>query len=151
MAKKQKMSDMLKDGVSVQEIETFARKYTTEVFLVLAILIASISAIFDFFSGPGWSIVFAGICSILSILFPNQIEKGMKKLFSFGNKNEKSMQIIIGVVRIVIAIFIPFILFGFLGLLAGTSFHLHMRNAGAHKEHKSSQDHKGPSDDGEHI
>lgn len=151
MAKKQKMSDMLKDGVSVQEIETFARKYTTEVFLVLAILIASISSIFDFFSGPGWSIAFAGVCMIIAVLLPDQIEKGMKKLFSFSSKNEKSMQIIIGIVRIVIAIFIPFIIFGLLGLLAGTSFHLHMKNATANKSHKDSDEHKGHSDEGEHI
>lgn len=153
MNKKQKMSDMLKDGVSVNEIESFARKYTSEVFLVLAILIASISSIFDFFSGAGWSIAFAGACAIISILFPNHIEAALRKLFSFGTQNEKSMQIIIGIVRIVLAIFVPFILFGFVGLLAGTSFHIHTRNAmNEKKENKPNEEHKkNSSDDGEHI
>ena len=53
--------------------------------------------------------------------------------------------------RIVIAIFVPFILFGHMGLLAGMSFHMHMRNASQQREHKSQSERKGPSDDNEHI
>ena len=44
-----KMAEKLKEGVTVEELEKFARKYTTEVFIVFAIIIAAISSSFSFF------------------------------------------------------------------------------------------------------
>jgi hypothetical protein len=38
-------------------------------------------------------------------------------------------QIIIGIVKIIVALFIPFIFFGVMGLLAGTSYHYYTRHA----------------------
>lgn len=146
MSKKNKI---LKDGVSVQEIENFARKYTNEVFSILALIVATISSVFDFFTGAGWSVVFAGIFAILAIIFPNQIERGLKKMYKVLSRDEKSTQIILGIVRIVIALFLPFILFGFLGLLSGISYHIHISKA-SHPE-GASHEHKGPSDDDEHL
>ena len=58
---KDKFTDKLKEGVSVQELEEFARKHTTEVFSVLAIIVGAISSAFDFFTGPGWTIVFTAL------------------------------------------------------------------------------------------
>ena len=150
MDKKGKISGMFKDGVSVNEIESFARKYTSEVFLVLAIIIGCISSIFDFFTGAGWSIAFLGIGAIVSVLFPNQIEKFLRKMFHIISKNEKSTQIIVGIVRIVIAIFVPFILFGLIGLGAGTSFHIHTKQA-SEGNHESHHEDKHASGDDEHI
>lgn len=146
MSKKNKI---LKDGVSVQEIENFARKYMNEVFSVLALIVATISSIFDFFTGAGWSLVFAGIFAIVAIIFPDQIERGLKKVYKILSKDEKSTQIILGIVRLVIAIFVPFILFGFIGLLSGISYHIHISKA-SHSDH-SDHEHKGPSDDQEHL
>lgn len=126
---KNKFTDKLKEGVSVQELESFARKHTTEVFSVLAIIIGSISSIFDFFTGPGMTIFFFAIGAIAAIFFPAPVEKGLKQLYHFTYKQEKMTEIILGAVKIVVAIFIPFLYFGLLGLLAGTSYHYYIRQA----------------------
>lgn len=117
------MKDKLKEGISVEEIETFARKHLSEMFLILAVIIATISSIFDFFTGSSLSILLAGLGAIVSIGIPTNTLKIQKRLFSFLGKQEKSIQIIIGIVRLVIAIFIPFVVFLELGLLSGVAFH----------------------------
>lgn len=135
MAKKGKIGDKLKEGVSVEEIEHFARKYTAEVFLALAVVIASISSTFDFFTGPGWSLLLGGLGAVVSIIFPEQIARMFDKFYSFTNKQEKSTQIIIGVVRLIVAIFVPFIIFAEIGCLAGISYHERSKgmSVGSHK------------------
>ena len=122
-----KIGEKIKEGVSVQELESLARKYTTEVFLILAIFVASISSIFNFFTGAGWSIAFAGLGAIISLSIPGSIMNFQKKLLKFFFKQEKAVQITIGVVRIVVGLFIPFIIFAELGLLAGCAFHFFSR------------------------
>ena len=129
MKKKQKMTDLIKEGVSVQEIENFARKYTSEVFTALAIIIASISGMLDFFWKPSWSIGFCGLGAVIAIIFPIQIEIAMQKLYGFIAKQEKATEIIVGIVRLVIAIFIPLIIFAGIGLHAGTAYHIYTRNS----------------------
>lgn len=145
---KNKITQKLKDGVSVQELESFARKHTTEVFSVLAIVIAAISSIFDFFTGPGITILFLSLGTILAIFFPAPVEKGLKQLYSFTYKQEKTTEIIIGAVKIVVAIFIPFLYFGLLGLLSGTSYHYHVRHSQI--VHENSPRHKHEASGDEH-
>jgi hypothetical protein len=132
---KNKLSDKLKEGVSVQELEDFARKYSTEVFTVLALVIGAISSMFNFFTGPSWTILFITVGAICGILCPNPVERGLRQLYEFTYKQEKTTQFILGAVKIVIAIFIPFVLFGIIGLLAGTSYHYYTRRAQATTEH----------------
>ncbi len=124
-----KLMDKIKEGVSVQEVEDFARKYTTEVFSVLAILIGAISSMYDFFTGPKLTIAFVAIGVMLGVFFPAPVEKGLKQFYSFSYKQEKMTQLILGCVKIVVGLFIPFILFGSIGLLAGTSYHYYTRHA----------------------
>jgi len=126
---KNKFVEKLKEGVSVQEIEGFASKHTTEVFCVLALVIGAISSAFDFFTGPKLTILFFTLGTLAAIFFPTPTEKGLKKLYSFVYKQEKMTEILLGVVKIVIAIFVPFIYFGLFGLLAGTSYHYYVRHA----------------------
>jgi hypothetical protein len=64
---KNKLSGKLKEGVSVQELEDFARKYSTEVFTVVALIIGCISSIFNFFTGPTWTILFLTLGAVLGI------------------------------------------------------------------------------------
>ena len=142
---KNKFTEKLKEGVSVQELEEFARKHTTEVFSVLALIIGAISSTFDFFTGPGWTILFTALGCILAIFFPAPIEKGLKQIYSFTFKQEKTTEMIIGGVKIVIAIFVPFIYFGLLGLLAGTSFHYYIRHAQIMDENRPSRTHRSSS------
>ena len=137
------MTDKFKEGVSVKEIEGFARKYTNEAFLILAIIIATISSVFDFFSGPSLTIILAGLGAILSIAFPEKVIKIEKMIFKFLSKQEKTTQIVVGIVRIVLAVFIPFIIFAELGVLAGIAFHnipKHLLKEEAPEEEPSSEE-----------
>ncbi|HSX11283.1 MAG TPA: hypothetical protein VLF94_06195 [Chlamydiales bacterium] len=141
------LMDKIKEGVSVQEVEDFARKYTTEVFTVLAIVIGSISSMYDFFTGPKLTIAFVAIGVILGIFFPAPVEKGLKQFYSFSYKQEKMTQMILGIVKIVVSLFIPFVLFGGVGLLAGTSYHFYTRHAQLMGDNKPSKPRRGSNDD----
>jgi hypothetical protein len=144
---KNKFTEKLKEGVSVHEIEQFARKHTTEVFTVLALIIGAISSAFNFFTGPGMTIILTAIGAILGIFFPIAVEKGLKQFYTFTYKQEKTTQMILGAVKLVVAIFIPFILFGLVGLLAGTSYHYYTRHAQITDANKPSKPYKGSSGD----
>ena len=137
--------DKIKEGVSVQEVEDFARKYSAEVFSVLAIVIGAISSMYDFFVGPKLTLTFLAIGFILGIFFPVPVEKGLKQLYGFSFKQEKTTQMVLGLVKVVIALFIPFLLFGFIGLLAGTSYHYYTRHAQVVNENRPHKPHKGVS------
>ena len=145
MAKK--LFDKLKGGVSVQEVEDFARKYTVEVFSVLAIVIGTISSMYDFFTGPKMTIIFVTIGVILRVFFPAPVEKGLKQFYSFAYKQEKMTQLILGCVKIVVGLFIPFFLFGALGLLAGTSYHYYTRQAQIINENRPRKSRRDSNDD----
>jgi hypothetical protein len=73
----------------------------------------------------------------------------LKQIFNFAFKQEKSTQLILGAVQIVVAIFIPFILFAVLGLLAGGSFHYYIRHSQIMSETKPPKANPG-QDTGEH-
>jgi hypothetical protein len=111
----------LKEGVSVKEIEAFAKKHRFEVFFCLAFIFA---CFFSFvFFGPGWSIFLAGIGGILGVIMPARIELLTKKISHFIFKQEKTTQIVLGVVGLVISIILPPIIFLLLGLHGGKSMH----------------------------
>ena len=120
---KKSMTEKFKEGVSVQELEHFARKYLVEVFVIISVIIATISSSMHFFNGAGWSLMLGGIGAILSIALPAQIHKIEKIYFSFVTKQEQTAQIAIGAVQLIIALFLPFIVFAQIGMLAGISFH----------------------------
>jgi hypothetical protein len=146
---KNKFTERLKEGVSVKEIEEFARKHTVEVFSILALVIATISSYWAFFTGPKFALFFAAMGCIASILFPTPIERGLKQLYDFTLKQEKTTQIILGAVKLVVAIFIPFLLFGLIGLLAGGSYHYYVRHAQIVTENKPNKGGRRP-EPGEH-
>lgn len=123
----QKFSEKLKEGVSVHEIEEFARKHTVEAFAILAIVIAAISSMFDFFTGPGWSVLFTALGMVCAVFFANRFESGVKTCYQFLHKQEKFTQIVLGIVKIVLALFVPFVIFCGIGVLAGTAYHYYVR------------------------
>lgn len=133
-----KLSDKLKDGISAQELENFVRSHTPEVFSILSIFVSAVSSIFDFFTGAGWSILFCAVGAIFAIAFPSQVDHKLKKFYSFSIHQEKTTEMILGGVKIVVAIFLPFIYFGLLGLLAGISYNYYIRHAQLieHDHHK---------------
>jgi hypothetical protein len=144
---KNKLIDKFKEGVSVDELEGFARRHTTEVFSTLALIIGAISSSFDFFTGPKLTIFFLTIGILLGIFFPAPVEKALKQLYTFTFKQEKMTEIILGCVKILIAIFIPFINFGLTGLLAGTSYHYYIRHAQIVNDNKPKEFKKNSHDE----
>jgi len=144
---KNKLVDKLKEGVSVDELEGFASKHTTEVFSVLAMIIGAISSSFDFFTGPKLTILFLTVGTLVAVIFPAPIERGLKQLYSFTFKQDKMTEIIFGAVKIVVAIFIPFLYFGLIGLLAGTSYHYFVRHAQIASENRPSSPRRSEAGD----
>lgn len=124
-----KIADKIKEGISPGQLENFARKHTPEVFTTVAIFLGAVSSIFDFFTGAGWSVLFCALGAIIAIAFPVASERKFKKIYDFSLSQDKMTEMALGGVKIVLAIFLPFIYFGILGVLAGTSYHYYIRHA----------------------
>ena len=144
MAKK--LMDKFKEGVSVNEVENFARKYMMEVLSALAIVVGAVSSMYDFFTGPKLSIFFLAIGVIAGIFASTPIEKALKQFYSFSYKQEKMTRMVLGLAKVAIGLFVPFILFGAWGLIAGTSYHFYTRQAQmSGGTSRSGKGHKGVS------
>jgi len=113
------MAGEKKEGVSVQEIENFAKRHRFEVFFALVFILAS------FFSfmlwGPGWSILLLGVGGIIGTCFSEKVASLFRKIFQFIFKQEETIQIILGIVVLIFSIFLAPILFLIFGLFAGKS------------------------------
>ena len=108
-----------KEGVSVKEIEGYAKKHRFEIFFCLLFILASLFTLV--FWGPTLSIFLAGIGGIVGVLLPNKIEELTKKLDTSLLSKEGTTQLIIGIVALIIAIFIAPVIFLLTGLYAGQS------------------------------
>ena len=108
-----------KEGVSVKEIEKFAKKHRFEVFFCLKFVLACFFSFVMF--GTGWAIILAAVGGVLGVLFPAKIEHFAKKSFQFVFKQEKTVQIILGIVALILAIFIPPLTFFIMGAHGGKS------------------------------
>ena len=115
------MNKKLKDGVSVQELENFGKKYRFELFFVIYFLLATLLS--NFFFGTAWSIFLAGIGGILGIWLPKQVTKAAKAAFHFVFKQEKATKLVLAVVGVIVSFFLPPLVFFFMGLMGGTGIH----------------------------
>jgi len=117
-------SDEKKDGLSVQQIENFGKKYRIEIFFSLLLIIASC------FSGPfygtAWSVYAAGLGGAIAVWIPKQIGRMTLAIAHFCLKQQKVTRIVIASIAIVFAIFIPPLVFLFLGFVGGRSLHRHV-------------------------
>ena len=110
-----------KDGVTVKQIEEFAKKYRLSIVLSVGFVLAFF---FSFlFFGPGWGILFASIGGVLGSIFPMIVEQTTEKSFQFIAKQEMITQIIFAVVFILISIFLPFLIYFVAGLHGGRSLY----------------------------
>lgn len=112
-----------KDGVSVKELEGYAKKHRFEIFFCILFILASLFTLI--FWGPTLSIFLAGIGGIVSVFMPNQIESLSRKMAHMVFSKEGTMQLIIGIVALIVAIFLAPIVFLLVGLHAGKSM-LHL-------------------------
>jgi hypothetical protein len=111
-----------KEGVSVKEIEDFARKHRFEVFFCALFGLACIFSFYSFFR-PGWSIVLAAVGGILSVIFPTKTDLFVRKILKFVFSQEATLLIVLGVVGLVFAIFLPLLVFLLMGLCAGRALY----------------------------
>ena len=107
-----------KKGVSVKEIEEFTKKHRYEVFFCALFVLTCIFSLVGHFGGK-WSIFFGMGGAILGVIFPSKTESLMKMVFKFIFSQEKTIQIVLAVVALIVAIFLPFIIFLALGLIGG--------------------------------
>lgn len=110
-----------KEGVSVKEIEEFTKKHRFEVFFCLAFVLA---CLFTFVMwGAGWSVVAATIGAVVGILLEAKVSYASKTIFKFVFKQEPTTQLVLGIVFLVLAIFLPPLYFLLLGLHGGKDIH----------------------------
>jgi len=110
-----------KDGLSVKEMEAFARKHRLEVFFCLAFILA---CFFTFVMwGAAWSIVAATVGGIIGVFAGEKIGALSTGIYNFVFKHEQTTQIVLAVVGLVLAIFIPPLYFLLIGLHGGKDMH----------------------------
>jgi hypothetical protein len=123
----------LKEGMSVKEIESFAKKHRFEVFFCLAFILACFFSFVMF--GPGWAIAAATAGALIGILLSGKVMHMSKMLFNFIFKQEQMTQLVLGIILLILAIFIPPLFFFLLGLHGGKDMnHLAVEISSLHKK-----------------
>ena len=111
----------LKEGLSVKEIENFTKKHRFEVFFCIAFVFACFFSFFIF--SPGWGIFCATVGAIIGLTMTDKVGNFARIVFRFVNKQETTIQIIMGVAGLLVAIFLSPLVFFFLGIHGGKSIH----------------------------
>lgn len=117
----------LKDGVSVKEIENFAKKHRFEVFFCVAFILA---CFFTFVFFAAWSLVFTAIGGIIGVAMASGVDRMIKNMIRFVLKQERTTQIVLAVVGWVLSIFLPPLTFLLVGLAGGKSLFKAANDAG---------------------
>lgn len=126
--------DKKKEGVSVKEIEGYAKRHRFEIFFCILFVLASLFTLI--FWGPTLSIFFTGIGAIIGIFIPNKIEHLARTMATKILHRESMTQLIIGIVALIIAIFLAPIVFLWAGLHSGRAIiHMAKECAGGHGRH----------------
>lgn len=106
----------IREGVSVKEIEGFAKKYRFEVFFCIALILAWFFSMVFF---EGWSFPFIVLGGVLGLVWAVKIEGLLKKAFAFFSKQEDMTQLVLAGAGLILSVFLPFLLFFLLGLSGG--------------------------------
>lgn len=110
-------------------MDELTHRYLSESFAVIAIAVASFSAWRAIFmGGPFLSFIFIVIGSVIGIFCSDQADKMLKMACETFYKKNRTSEIIGGSVMIAVALFVPFIYFGFLGVLIGGAYHYYLKN-----------------------
>lgn len=115
-----------KNGFTVGEIQGKMKKYGLEISLCAIFILTGIFTLIWGGIWVFWAIVLCMVGAVLGILFPMPINKVVTKALEFIYK-EKFTSIVIAVLGIVLAVFLPPIIFALVGVIAGKSFALHSR------------------------
>lgn len=128
------MSDnKFKTGMSVREIEAFAKKNRFEVFLCVVFFLA---CVFSFIMwGTGWAIIAAFLGAVGGTLMTERVDLLSKKTLAFVFKQEATTQMVLAIVMLILAIVLPPLYFLLLGLHGGKSLHHQIVEMHNHSQH----------------
>jgi hypothetical protein len=116
------------DGISVSEIEEYAKKNKFPVAIALGILLACLFSIF--LTMTKLSIIVLTIGALVGVFMPGKITFFLKKMYSFIGKQEKTTQLVVGIVFLILSIFFPPATFALMGLHSGKDMrHLMMEES----------------------
>lgn len=108
-----------KEGVSVEEMQSFFKNYGAEISLSLIFILSAISARF-FFGMETWCIMLLALGGIVGSLLPKPIRQGLQSVMRFcAGSGNKYSQLIIAIAAIVIAVVASPLAFLVFGLVAG--------------------------------
>lgn len=116
-----------KEGVSVKEIEGYAKNYRYEIFFCALFVLATIFSLV--FWGAKISLFLTGIGAIVGALLAEQIHKFAQKMAQTVLTKEAAFQLIVGLVALVVAIFVAPLIFLIVGLHGGKSMMRRVRKA----------------------
>ena len=113
-----------------QTFREFCTKYMLESFTLIAIILGAISAWLDLFvGGLGWATLFLVIGSGLGLVIPRKMDKIVKTIYSFSSGKNQTIKLIAQGLKLAIALFLPFVYFCFLGVMAGTAYDYYIHDA----------------------
>lgn len=118
------MDEKKKEGMSVRELEGYAKKHRFEIFFCLLFVFASLFTLV--FWGSVISIFLAGLGAIIGSLFPAKTEMMSHKVLQFFVNEKGTTQYIIMGAALLIAIFLAPIVFLLLGLHGGKDLATHL-------------------------
>jgi membrane associated rhomboid family serine protease len=122
-----------KEGMSVRELESFAKKHRFEIFFCLAFILACFFSFVMF--GPGWAVIAAAIGALVGVLLSGKVHHMHKSILHFVFKQEQTTQIVIGIIALIIAILLPPVFFLILGMHGGKDMiHIVMEISGQHRK-----------------
>jgi hypothetical protein len=133
-----KQSDEKKEGITVEQLENFGKSHRIEIFFCIIFILSSICSFFLF--GPGWSIYAAGLGGIIAVWMPRHVGSLALATFHFCVAQHKVTKIVIAVFGLIVAIFLPPLVFLCIGAMAGRGFHRHaaeslkMKGSDKHRE-----------------
>lgn len=110
-----------KEGVSVKEIESYAKKHRFEVFFCMLFVLA---LLFSFvFFGVVWAVFAVMVGGIIGVLLSEKVEEIAASIMGFFFRQEKTTQLVLAGVSMILAIFLPPLIFFLVGAHGG----IHMR------------------------
>ncbi len=117
-----------KEGVSVKEIEGYAKKHRFEIFFCILFILASLFTLI--FWGAMLSIFLAGIGAIIAVFMPSKVEHLAHKMAHGLLGKEGMTQLVVGILALIVAIFLAPLVFLWLGLHGGRSIMQIVHTAG---------------------
>ncbi|MBS0628641.1 MAG: hypothetical protein JSS30_00270 [Verrucomicrobia bacterium] len=124
-----------KEGVTVKEIESYAKGYRYEIFFCALFVLATIFSMV--FWGTTLAIFLTGVGGIVGVLLAEKIHQFAQKMAETIGSKEVAFQLIVGLLALVVAIFLAPVIFLILGVHGGKSMMRRIRKATGNGSKKS--------------